>query len=302
MSLKDYCQEENLVWTNLYAKAFRADISDEITHTVIRYQIPFDTDTEMIFLERFQMAPSRRVQLYQNLVKCIQQEVKASTLLAQSGVLSILQFFNVEQEREPDGISYIYLETEEIWPIRQKLLVGEVDRTTAINVITRLSIILRDIAKEPHQIVMRGFDINEVYVNKEDRILLGGFYYAASPALPPPPDYLPGHPLNLTEAVLQGATGTPGSDMYALACLAWNLFSSIPMDAQLPAHIRVYPQYGSEELAEVLLLGREGRDEDLATFRRRLGDCRKRISKDENATLRIPVREHRRVLYEIDYV
>lgn len=139
-------------------------------------------------------------------------------------------------------------------------------------------------------------------MNREDRILLGGFYYAASPLLPPPPDYLPGHPSNLMESVLQGATGTPGSDMYALSCLAWNLFSGIPMDAQLPPHIRVYPQYGSEELAEVLLLGREGRDEDLAAFRRRLSDCRKRISKDENAGQRIPVREQRRVLYEIDYV
>lgn len=302
MELKKYCIEENLSWCNRYAKAYRAQINEDTVHTVLCYQIPFVPEEELIFLERYRLPAARRMSFYQNLAKCIQHTVRVSELLNNSGVPSILQYYCVEQERDSNGVTYILLETEEIWPICYNMLSGEVERITALNVVARLSVILRDIAKPPHSIVLRGFDIDEVYVNKDNRIMLAGLYYAYSPMLTNYPDYLPGRPNNIVESVAQGFPGTPGTDMYSLSCFAWNLFSGVPLRAQVPASFFVYPQYGTDELAEILYMGREGRDEDLAAFRRRLSDCRKMISKASDALVRIPIREQRSITYEVQTV
>lgn len=302
MPLKDFCTEENFIWKTDYARAFRAETENGEIRTVLRYQIPFPQEDEMLFMERFQLPATRRLQFYQNLLRCIQQQIKTSALLAQSGVPSIIRFSKVENERDESGTTSIYLETEEIWPIRSRLLASDVDRATAINMIYRLSIILREVAKEPHSVVLRGLDMNEVFLNGSGKIILGGLFYASSPHLPPYPDYLPGSPRNLTDDVARGGAGTPGSDMYSLSCIAWNLFSGVPVDAGLPDHIKNYPQYGTDALAEVLFLGRQGNDADLAAFRRRLSDCRKQICKDPESQMRFPVPEQRRYLHEIDYV
>lgn len=300
--LSEYCVEENHVWSNHYAKVFHAKTDSETYCTIFKYQIPFPPDEEKLFMARFGMDPDDRIKFYRNLACCIQQNIKTSQLLVSNKVPSILKILQVEQAKSSDGITNIYLKTEQVWPIRLQLLYDEVSRIDAINVIARLSVTLRDVNKAPHNVVMRGMDINEVYVNAEQKVLLGGFFYAASPMLPQPPGYLPGRPNNIADTVLNGDVGDTGTDTYSLACLAWNLFSGIPLDAQVPKHLNIYPQYGTKELAEALWLGRSCKAENAAVFRKRISDCRKQISKDVQASEHIPVRSQRKKQYAIEIV
>lgn len=300
--LGEYCIEENFVWGNHYTKAFHARIDSDTYYTIFKYQIPFSPDEEKLFMARFELAPGERMNFYRNLVCCIQQEIKASQLLSSNKVPSILKILQVEQTKSSNGIINIYLKTEQVWPLCLHYLHEEVSRIDAINVVARLAITLRDINKAPHNVVMRGLDINEIYINADQKILMGGFYYASSPMLPHYPAYLPGCPKNIPENVLRGEPGDAGTDTYSLACLAWNLFSGIPLDAQIPKHLSVFPQYGTDELAEALWMGRSGITDNSAAFRKRISDCRKQISKSDQASELIPVREQRRKQYAIEIV
>lgn len=302
MSLSQFCTAENLVWENRYAKGFHANVSGEEIHTIMRYQIPFSPDAEKIFMMKYGVEPAARKGFYQNLARCVQQQIKTAMILADSKVPSVLQIYHVEQERTSEGITNIYLETDRIWPIKEKLLKDKIDRTAAITIVARLSIILRDIAKGPHSISHRGLDIDEIFVNTEDRIILGGFYYASSPGLPAAPPYLAGKPNNLSPTHLRGEKGDAADDIRTLSCIAWNLFSGVPMEAQLPEYLNVFPQYATEDLANALLFGRCAKAGDSVQFRKLISDCRKRIAKDDERSVYIPIRSQNCKHFKIQFV
>ena len=302
MRITEVCTEENFIWKNDYSSSYlyRRDASS--IHMVMKYQIPFSPDDEKIFMERFDIPVSERKEFYQNLLKCIQQQIKASAILAQQNVPSCIKFYGAEQERDENGITSIYLETDYLRPLCQTTLSELTDELEAANIASRLAIILRDLQKEPHKVTLRALDPNEIFINDENKLVLGGLFYAASPFLPEPPKFLPTVTPNIHKDVLTGGTGHAGTDMYSLACMIWNLYAGIPLDAKLPEHIDVFPQYASEDLAMTLLLGRHGREEDVAAFRRQLGKCRACYSKKDTAPVKIPIRRQRRKEYIISIV
>lgn len=301
MALEQYCIPENLSWCGTYAKGYTAQVSETERHTVICYRIPFPAEEEPLFLARHGIAASERVGVYQNLVKCIQQNIKATQLLTNAGIPSILRYLKVEQVKDKQGVSYILLETEEIRPIREVMLRDSISQRDALNVVARLTIVLRDIAKDPVSMVIRAMDINEIYINTENRILVGCFHYAAAKELPEPPPFLPGHPRNLRSDICKGELGDPGADMYTLACLAWNLYSGLPLESQLPDNIKIYPQYAVPLLAEVLLMGRSGKAEDVAAFRKGISDCRRQYGKQLEQEGSFKIREQIRKDYVYEW-
>lgn len=202
MTLKAICEESNFLWKNHYATAYQYRIDSETVHAVLRYQIPFPADEEKIFMERYGIAPGKRKEFYQNLLACIQQQIKASALLAQHEVASCIRFYRAEQDRDHKGTAYIYLETDNIRPIRESIFQDSTDSLEAVNIAARLALILRDIQKEPYNITIRAVDPNEIYVNDDNKLVLGGFYYASSPFLPVPPSFLPTRPQNIRMDVL----------------------------------------------------------------------------------------------------
>lgn len=299
MTLKEICEENNFLWKNQYASAFQYRIDASTVHAVLRYQIPFPADEEKIFMERYGISPGQRKEFYQNLLRCIHQQIKASALLAQHDVASCIRFYRAEQDRDDHGTAFVYLETDNIRPVSESVFSESTDSLEAINIAARLSVILRDIQKEPYNVTLRALDPSEVYINDDNKLVLGGFYYAASPFLPEPPPFLPTRPANIRADVLDGGTGDAGADMYSLSCMLWNLFAGIPLDAKLPEHLMVFPQYASTDLAKVLLLGRKGQAGDVAAFRRVLGKCRQAYSKGEVPTEKIWIRKQRRKQYGI---
>lgn len=301
--LESFCTKENVAWESPLVTAFHYLTEDNTSRTVLRYQIPFPADKEKLFMERYGLPASKRMEFYQTLVRCIQQQIKASAHLIANEVSSILPFHEVEQIRTEDGTTNIYLSTERVTPIQEKLLRGQIDAIDAVNVLLRLSIILRDANKEPASLTIRGLDIHEVYMTEDNKILLGGLYYAGSPNLPEPPGFLPSCSSHVFPTVLQGGIGDPGTDMYSLACLGWNLFSGLPLEVKLPDHLLVFPQYASQELAECLWIGRSGDADKVAAFRRKLSESRKQMGKDpELQKQKIPLPKQRKKQFEIQIV
>lgn len=302
MNVKTVCTPDNLAWERDLYTAYHYTDEDGHEKTVMKYQIPFAPEIEAIFMVEHGIEPAQRRSFYANLVRCIQRQIEISEYLTARKVPSILSFSKVEQEKTEDGVICIYLETERIWPITYKVLHGTVSQITLLDIVYRLAIILRDISKEDVGVVHRGLDINEVFINKDNRICLGGFHYAFCPALGGQPDYLPGHPVNLPKIFLHGETGNQAHDVMALAIMAWNLFSGVPFDAKLPASRLVYPEYATDPIVDALLCGMTGNVSDCNLFRRKLADSRKLLNKSEGDRVFIPVREQALKEFRIEYI
>lgn len=250
-------------------------------------------------MERFGITAAQRKQFYENVIQCIQHQIKASALLAQQNVASCIRYYRFEQEKTENGGTEIYLETDYLRPLSDTLLSEATDEMEAINIAFRLATILRDLWKDPHKMTLRVLDPNELYITADSKIVLGGLHYAASPFLPEPPPFLPFVAPNIRSDVRNGVVGDCGADMYSLACMTWNLFSGNPLDAGLPERIRVFPQYATEELASTLMLGRHGDPQKTAEFRRMLNKCRTECSRRTDAPASIPIRKQQRKEYSI---
>lgn len=299
--LEALCTDAHLVWESRIGSAFHVTNETGEIKTVFRYQIPFPADKEAEFLARYNVPASDRLRFYKDFAKCIQRQIQASNLLAQAKVPSILTFSDMKQERSQDGVTSIYLESEQVWPIMDRLLVNEVSPINLLDVIRRLGMILRDIHKEELGISHRGLDLNEVYINADNKILLGGFFYADIPSAERYTDYLPMKPANLPAPLLRGEKGTLGADVQMLAIAAWNLFSGHPFDARLTSRRLVYAEYATDEIVEALLYGLSGADETCNAFLRRLSDCRKVLSKTAYAQTTIPIRRQRLKEFKVEY-
>lgn len=302
MSLSQFCTASNWVWDGTLGSAFHYERDDGQMRTVFRYDIPFPPDKEPFQLKLRKVSQSGRLAFYQHYVRCIQRQVTVSKYLSQANVNSILTYSKVEQERTEQGTTCIYLETEQVWPILQKLLVGEVPSLTILDVISRLAFILRDTAKEPVGVIHRGLDLNEVYISAENKILLGGFFYASCPKLGAYPDFLPGGPSNIPPSVQQGNAGSHKTDVQTLSAIAWNLFSGLPHNSVSDPYRRVSPEFSTPELTNALLLGQAGEDDICNAFRRKLSDCRKMLNKPDSPKVSVPIRSQRLKEFQVELV
>lgn len=255
---------------------------------------------------KYGMAPSERISFYENLLTGIQHQIEIVNYLLSQNVPSILAYTDVQQHQE-DSTTYIYLETEDVLPIRQKLMAGEINVITLLDIIIRLCVILRDINSEKVSVSHRGLDLDHVFINADNKILLSGFCYSHGPktekmSLHQFPEYLPMEPPHLTPELKKGGYGSYGSDMQVLAKMAWNLFSGDPYDATLQEGRMVFPEYATDDIVAALSLGLSGKDEVCNLFRRKLLECRKQLNLTEYSTLSIPVREKRLISFRDEYV
>lgn len=293
-------------WESHFGTAFHINDEKGSAKTVFQYQIPFSAEKEAELLTHFKVAPAERLAFYQKLLACIQHNLAVTNYLQRANVPSILHFTDVQQVKE-DGRTILYLETDEVWPITARILHGEISQITLLDLLYRLSIILRDIHSETVGISHRGLDLNEVYIDGQGKILLGGFYYAACTRadideIGASPEYLPMKPVNLPIALEKGAKGSQGTDILTLAMNAWNLYSGNPFDVKLTSKRMVYPEYATDEIVAALALGLTGQDANCNQFRRRLTECRKALNKTEFGSSFIPVRTQRIKQFRIEYV
>ena len=274
------------VWSGEMADAYHCTDESGVVRTVFRYRIPFPAEQEAVYLVKYGKEPQDRLELYQQMARCIQRQVKVSEYLKESGIPSVLTYSKVEQARDEDGVSHIYLESEQVWPVIDKLISPSVSVITVLEILMRLAYILRDISKVG--VVHRGLDLKEVYINADNKILLGGFFYSECPGLDRYPDYLPQRPGNLPGLFLRGEAGHQGTDIQTLAILGWNLFSGVPHDARLRRSRLVFPEYAAEEVVSALMIGLQGREEECNAFRRKLADARKLLGKTDYAETKLP--------------
>lgn len=293
MPLSEFCVESNWAWDSDLGSAYHYTRPDGEVRTIFRYQIPFSPDKEALLLAKYNIPAEERLRFYQNFVRCIQRQVNVSKYLEEEKVNSILTYINSEQIRSEQGTVSIYLETEQVWPILQHLLVGEVPAITVLDAVSRLAVILRDINREQIGVVHRALDLREVYISAKNKILMGGFFYASCQKLGPYPDFLCCSPAHIVSSVRHGNPGSHKTDIQALSAIAWNLFSGLPHDCEHTSARRIAPEYSFPELNNALLMGLAGEDEVCNIFRRRLSDCRKILNKAALPQMAIPIRSQR---------
>lgn len=304
MGLLEKCTPDNLAWKNRLAFGYHYKAENGTVKTVFDYRIPFAKDVEQDFCARYDIAPSERMAFYKSLIRCVRHEIDVSSYLRDKNVPSILTFSRVEQAQDENKVTHVLLETEQVWPIVGKLFGESLSAMSVLDVFLRLCIILRDIGKEDVSVIHRGVDMNEVYINADNKILLGGFYYAKAPAsvavdFPP---YLPCRPSNLTEAYLRGEKGSQAEDIHTLAITAWNVFSGLPHDAQLSLDRLVKPEFAEDELAQVLLQGIYVAEENCTAFRRNFTNCRKVLNKTDYHKVMVPTRHQPLKKFKVEYI
>lgn len=292
IKLSEVCTEANLAWESELGLAYHFTNEDGEIRTVFCYQVPFPLDKEAIFLTKYGMSLKDRLPFYQNFVYCLQRQVNISGYLASENVPSILTYSRIEQGQDEYGATIIYLETEQVWPIMDHLLVGSVPQLTILDVISRISLILRDINRTSANVTHRGLDMREVYISGKNKILMGGFYYAGCnhSEAEPYKGYLPCGPTHLPQDYLHGQYGSHKTDIQMLSAIAWNLLSGLPHDAVLSGKRVIVPEFSFDALTETLLLGLSGTDEIGNSFRRRLTDCRKMLTRGDLPEIFVPIR------------
>lgn len=300
MQLAERCVQSNLAWkTDLYA-AYHFENANSAKRTVFHYQLPLPPEEEKHFLARTGILPKDRMDFYQQLAMCVQRNLDISSYLKQAGVTSTLAFSNAEQETDENGVAHIYLESQNVLPVLSHFLYGSsANAITIMDLVYRVAIIFRDIAK--HGVTYRGFDLNEVFINDEGKFLLGGFYYADCTEVERYTDYLPNRSMNLPDALLRGETGTQMIDIQSLCMSAWNLFSGIPHDAKMMPGRLVFPEYATEEIAQLLVSGMSAATvKDCNQFRRNWLNLRKQLGETDFSQAVVPLRKQ--LLKDFQYV
>lgn len=305
-NLLEHCKAENLVWSSEIGKGYHYTNEDGEVKTIFDYQFPFPKETQVSFCAKYNIPMDRRIAFYQSFMECIKRETEVSDHLKNAKVNSILTFSRVEQVQDESKNVHFLLESEQVWPVMDKLFADAIPALSVIDVINRLCVVLRDISRETVGVIHRGLDFRKVYINAESKILMSGFFYSHFPGGSDVGnlDYLPCCPSNLTETYLKREVGSQSEDFRMLAIAAWNILSGLPFDAQISKYRLVKPEYATEELADILLTGINGLEDDSQcnAFRRNLMDCRKALNKTEYANLVIPVRKKIQKEYRVEEV
>lgn len=275
-------------WRTKYAAAYQED-----GKFIIRYRFPYSRPREAALLGAYGLTPSDRLGYYQTLSSMVERNIMVSNYLKALDVPSVLTFENTYQKQEENGIIGIYCVTSApVVPITKVYFASDCNALTALDVFLRLAHILRDINKTPTSPALRYLDMDDVYLTEDNKILLGGFYYASAEGLSDPPPYLqdsaPVIPVTLTD----GSPGSLGCDMQILSQIAWNIFSGIPWDtAHTEASKKIPPRYAPPQLQAILELGLTGDTESFNAFRKQLLACRKELAKTSFAQQIIPMKK-----------
>lgn len=285
MKLHQLITPESKKWNHRYGNAYSVCNNSGKWQTVFEYCIPFPKAFETEFCYRNNICPSDKTSFYQRLAYAVQNHFNVSQSLHQNAVQSILTISTTQTLKE-DGITKIYLASEPVVPITQELLCGKIYALTAINIILRLATVIRDLSKMEKPIFYRGFDINEVFLNEENKILLGGFFYSGTDDSSTPA-YLHDCPDCVLRAFNPALNGT-SQDIRILSGITWGIFAGMPPGTMPPPGPLIYPRYAPEDLAQVIAYGWSG-TADIFTFRRRLLEVRKKLAKGEIPNNEIPL-------------
>ena len=172
---------------------------------------------------------------------------------------------------------------------------------TVLGIFIRLATILRDIAKAPCAITHRGLDLQEVYLNANNKVLLGGFYYAHAPSFNGIPEYLPESPRYLQSVYGQGQKGSAATDTQVLARMLYNLFAGVPWDAAWNTEPFIAPEYAPPELLPVLQMGLRCAEDECNAFRKSLMACYKQLNKQEGSQIMLPIRRQLQKEFSVEY-
>ena len=260
--------------------------------SVFCVQIPYASEREAIDFAKYGIDASGRKGYYKTMLDGVQRHIAVMQYLKEKEVPSVLVPEQITQEKV-DGVNYIFVQTQAVSPIQQVLFCNqEIELLTLLDIFIRLTVVVRDLAQA--QIHHRGISLDEVFLTEDNRIVVGGFYYADAvggeqPIVP----YLPQHGKYLPPELLAGEPGTQAADMRTLAQMLYNFCAGVPWDTQWPAKPNIAPAYAPPELIPALLLGLNCKEEECNAFRRRLLDARKAIAKSESKDIRIPI--HHRV-------
>ena len=277
------------LWQTKYATAYRQN-----EKTIICYRFPHESNREAALIGKYGLLPGDRMEYYQTLSCAVERHFSIAELLHSAGVPNVISYSKTYQKKESNGAICVYAICDDaITPVTQSLLSEETKALDVLDMILRLSTtILRDVAKPPLSLSLRCLDLDEVFLTGDNRILLGGFYYATSPLLSEPPPFLPECPATTPPySFLESPSkiGANGADMQMISLIAWNLFSGLPWNtAHTSASFRIHPQHAPTSLLEVLKVGLCGKDQDCSVFRKQLLQCRKELAKTEFADIIIP--------------
>lgn len=275
-----------IVWRTKYAAAYM-----EEENMVIRYRFPFSKQREAALLGAYKLSPKERLPYYQNLSAMIERSISVSEYLKEERVPSILFYDHTFQKQEKNGIICIYCIPEEpVIPLSCSLFNKDCNALTSLDVFLRLTHILRDINKTPIPLVLRYMDMDEVFLTNDNRIKLGGFFYAMADGLTQAPYYLQDAAPIIPAEVRDGEIGNIGTDMKALSMIAWNVFSGLPWNCgQTTQSMQIPPAYAPPALLRVLELGLSGDPDQFNAFRKQLLQCRKELAKTDFAQIIIPM-------------
>lgn len=281
------------IWQTKYAAATMQE-----GKMVIQYQFPFSRQREADLLGSYNLAPNMRLNYYQTLSTMAERNFVVADYLKSQEVPSILTFETVYQQQEGSTICINAIPEEPVTPITTFLFATDCNALTALDVFLRLTHILRDINKTPISPVLRYLDMDDVYLTQDNKIKLGGFYYAAADGLADPPPFLPDAAPVIPERIMSGEKGDIGTDMQALSMIAWNVFSGLPWDCKHTATSkRIAPTYAPDQLLRILEMGLNGNPEDFTAFRKLMLQCRKELAKTDFATLVIPMKRMEKKIY-----
>lgn len=275
-----------ILWRTKYAAAYM-----EEENMVIRYRFPYSKQREAALLGAYQLTPGERLPYYQTLSAMVERNIAISEYLKEEQVQSILAYDHTFQKQEENGVICIYCIPEEpVTPLSCSLFHEDCNALTALDVFLRLTHILRDINKTPISPVLRYLDMDDVYLTQDNKIKLGGFFYATAEGLLQAPNYLQDAAPVVPADVRAGAPGNIGTDMRILSMIAWNVFSGLQWNCGHTSQtLKVPPAYAPSSLLKILELGLSGDPEQFNTFRKQLLQCRKELAKTDFAQVIIPM-------------
>lgn len=275
---------ENKVANHRYGAIYNIENEDGTIQSVFEYCIPFRKEVDEELVYRYGLNAKERDIYYQNLASAVQNQFDTCSFLKQQNIRSILTFSQVQKVRDGD-ITKIYLATEKVVPITETLLADKITTLSALEIILRLTVVIRDLNNLNPPLCHGGLDIEEVYINEDNLFLLGGFFYSGIQGEKKPP-FLCDCP-NLIK--ISDAGSSPSTmDVKTLAGIAWSIFAGLAPGTPPPPGPLVFPQYATEDIAQAIALGWSG-TADIAMFRRKLSDCRARIKNGTNPNKEIPL-------------
>ena len=285
---------KNPEWSNSFADAFPVQTEGENLKTVFQHQIPFSGEKEAIYFAKHGIPESKRMDYYKNMLACVQRHIAICQHLKEQGVPSILYPEQVTQEKA-GGSNYIFIQTQSVRPILPTIFGGtQIGILTLLDIFIRLSVVARDLSQAG--VCHRGFRLDEVYLTQDNRIVVGGLYYATGPKQTSIIPYTPGQSRPLPSELLSGQ-GSQALDMRTLAMILYNLGVGVPWDTQWPKQPRIAPSLMPKEVIPVILFGLNCKEEECNAFRRKLLDCRKAISKTDSGYWQIPIRHRLENIY-----